>query len=77
MLLPFWRYQTPLDLDKKIIGCQATVTLAKKNAETLTPLALSLQNMGRSAPKMGKQAMPVIKPKAEWDKLIFLRWKGI
>ena len=50
------------------------MTLAKKNAETLTPLALSLQNMGRSAPKMGKQAMPVIKPKAKWDKLIFLRF---
>jgi hypothetical protein len=33
--------------------------------------------MGRSAPKMGKQAMPVIKPKAKWDKLIFLRWKGM
>lgn len=79
----FWKTSKCIKISPKIgndlpanvkgrLASQVTVTRAKKNAETRTPLALSRQNMGRSAPKMGKQAMLTIKPKAKWDKLIFL-----
>mmetsp|Transcript_13247 Transcript_13247/g.31379 ORF Transcript_13247/g.31379 Transcript_13247/m.31379 type:complete len:223 (-) Transcript_13247:1141-1809(-) len=44
---------------------------ARKKAITLIPLALSRQKVGRSAPKICKQAMPTISPTAKCERLIF------